>query len=110
MKHKWTFEEDFICCKQYIYYIYDDEYSVKNLYDLIHTLSILLPEISAGSIKMKLQNIKQISDEAGFNDKMNITPLEQYSYQCKKAFIEALNDYKDEITERINALQPSEDK
>ena len=96
MKHTWTFEEDYTCCMQYLRYIYDtpEDQSVN---DLIRELSLKLPDLTRGSIRMKLQNIKQICMEHSFNDEMDISPLENYSRQCLRAFVEALKDYKNEL-------------
>ena len=96
MKHNWTFEEDYTCCMQYLRYIFDSSPN-KNVASLIYNLSLKLPSLERGSIRMKLQNIKQICMEHSFNDEMDISPLENYSRQCLRAFVEALKDYNNEL-------------
>ena len=96
MKHTWTFEEDYTCCMQYLRYIFDNSQN-KNVASLIYNLSLKLPSLERGSIRMKLQNIKQICMEHSFNDEMDISPLENYSRQCLRAFVEALRDYNNEL-------------
>ena len=96
MKHNWTFEEDYTCCMQYLRYIFDNSQN-KNVASLTYNLSLKLPSLERGSIRMKLQNIKQICMEHSFNDEMDISPLENYSRQCLRAFVEALKDYNNEL-------------
>lgn len=100
MKHTWTFEEDYTCCMQYLRYIFDSSTN-KNVVSLIYNLSLKLPSLERGSIRMKLQNIKQICMEHNFNDEMDISPLENYSRQCLRAFAEALKDYNDELDAKL---------
>ena len=96
IKHNWTIEEDYTCCLYYLRYIFDKT-NEQNVNYLIYTLSLKLPKISRGSIRMKLQNIKQICMEYNFDDGMEITPLEKYSTQCKEAFAKAIKDYNDSL-------------
>lgn len=99
LKHHWTFEEDYTCCFHYLLYIFDKN-KARNVNDLIYALSLKLPKLSRGSIRMKLQNIKQICMEHNFEDGMEISPLEKYSLQCKEAFNKAIKDFNDSIEKK----------
>jgi hypothetical protein len=59
---------------------------------LLEELSSLLPNITVGSIRMKIQNIKQITMEENLYDILDHAPLERYSNQCKFAFDEAIEN------------------
>ena len=96
MKHRWTFQEDYVCCTYYLRYIFNKP-AGKSVRDLIYDISLELTELESGSIRMKLQNIKQICMEYDFEDGMDISPLEKYSYQCKRAFLKAITDFNDEL-------------
>ena len=99
MKHNWTFEEDYTCCVYYLRYILDNSMN-KNVTELIYNLSLELPKLDRGSIRMKLQNIKQICMEHNFNDGMEISPLSKYSRQCLKAYARAITDVRKELEEK----------
>ena len=87
--HRWTYEEDLFCCERYV------ENYIKNHYDVsaqhfIYELGVELKAISEGSLRMKVQNIKQIVLEENLYDSLNISPLSKYSRQCKQAFNAAM--------------------
>ena len=91
-KHKWRMEEDRYCCKRYV-----EEYVIKegskDLGSFLNELECELGEIPRGSIKMKLQNIKQVLIDLNIEDSLSISPLKQYSKQNKQALEETLNFY-----------------
>lgn len=103
--HKWTYNEDYICCLEYLAYVFDN-YEDDSMERLIDILSLKLPQITRGSIRMKIQNIKQVALDAGLEDGLKISPLTQYSMQCKRAFSEAGDDYFS-IKERIQQQSPA---
>ena len=86
--HRWTMEEDMICCKRFL-----DCYVVRQSnMDIAQFLKMLakeVPEVSEGSLRMKIQNIKYLASQAGLKDTSTIKWLSQYSTQCKKAFEQA---------------------
>lgn len=89
--HRWTVEEDEICCKRFLeYYVIN-----KRDTDMVQFLQMLakeVPNVSEGSLRMKIQNIKYLSMQAGFEDTSTIKWLSQYSMQCEKAFRKAIKD------------------
>ena len=91
--HRWTMEEDEICCKRFLeYYVID-----KSNIDIVQFLKIIakeVPDVSEGSLRMKIQNIKYLTVQAGLKDTASIKWLSQYSMQCEKAFNKALQELK----------------
>ena len=87
-KYRWTYEDDFTCCLEYLKYVFLDEESY-DANDLIDKLCEQLPHILPSSIQMKVKNIKQIALESGLEDSVSVTPLYNYSEQCKRAFDDA---------------------
>ena len=88
---KWNYNDDYICCKRYW------EFSLgrlpqKTIEHLLLSLKKELPKFPIGSLRMKLQNIKQISIELGLKDNVQLSPLDQYSRQCKDAFKQVLKE------------------
>ena len=90
-KHRWTYDEDYLCCEKYIQ-MYCVEQHETSITPLLEELSSLLPNITVGSIRMKIQNIKQITMEENLYDILDHAPLERYSTQCKFAFDEAIEN------------------
>ena len=90
-KHHWSLEDDYVCCKAYLEYIFLNEidYGAKELVERIY---LKLPHISRESIRMKLQNIKALALDCGLEDSFEISPLANYSVQCKRAFQMATDD------------------
>ena len=91
--HRWTMEEDEICCKRFLeYYVID-----KSNIDIVQFLKIIareVPDVSEGSLRMKIQNIKYLTVQAGLKDTSSIKWLSQYSMQCERAFKKALQELK----------------
>ncbi len=107
-KHRWTYEEDFTCCLEYLNFVFENEGddSTERLVDII---ADKLPNIKRGSIRMKLQNIKEVALDAGLEDRLEISPLYQYSAQCKRAFNSAVNyleQQKKNYTAWVHTLKP----
>lgn len=92
-KHKWTKEENEYCCRRYIEQYVINKSSMKAS-EFSRVLEKEIVTISAGSIKMKLQNIKQILIEFRIEDSLKITPLDQYSIQNKEAMEKVLKEMK----------------
>lgn len=83
--HRWTFEEDEICCRKFIE-TYVVAQSDKDITVFLKELSRLVPDVSEGSLRMKIQNVRCLSNEYGLKDTAAIKWLSQYSVQCKEAF------------------------
>ena len=90
-KYQWTFDDDFLCCIYYIAFVFDNTEDEDSA--LLDHLVEALPHIKRGSIKMKLQNIKQVALDSGLEDRLSFSPLEKYTKQCKKAFDAAVEAY-----------------
>ena len=88
MAHRWSFEEDLLCARAYFAHVADPS-PYKKIGEVVHNLSLRLPDITPGSIKMKLQNLKAISIDRGFDDGLSIKPLDQYSLQSMRAHAQA---------------------
>ncbi len=83
-KHRWTFEEDQLCCKRYLeYYVINK--SGMDVSRFIMVLQKEHPSIKPSSLKMKVQNIKQILIEKGIKDTLDSSPLANYSQQNIRA-------------------------
>lgn len=89
--HRWTFDEDKICCKRFLEY-YVVKKSDMDTAQFIDMLAKEVPTVSTGSLRMKTQNIKFLANQAGIEDSSNLTWLTQYSIQCKRAFKQALKE------------------
>lgn len=89
--HRWTVAEDEICCQRFLEcYVVE-----KNNLDTVQFLQMLakeVPDISEGSLRMKVQNIKYLAVQAGLKDTSALTCLSQYSLQCEKAFKKAVRE------------------
>ena len=85
-KHEWTLKDDLICCTEYLNFIFKREKN-DSAAELLRHLEGLLPHISRGSLRMKIQNIKQVALDEGLEDQMDTTPLKNYSLQCREAFL-----------------------
>ena len=100
-KYRWTQEDDYVCCKEYLEFVFIEKIE-SNANTLIDRICKKLPHISRGSIRMKVQNIKQVALEGGLEDVIDITPLLNYSEQCKKAFDKAFWDFECIINDSDN--------
>lgn len=83
--HRWTMKEDEICCKRFLECYVLDKSSV-DFVKFIRALLKEVPEVSEGSLRMKIQNVKYLSMREGLKDTSTIKPLRQYSMQCEQAF------------------------
>ena len=86
--HRWTMEEDAICCKRFLEY-YVIKQSSMDTTDFLKMLAKEVPEVSEGSLRMKIQNVKYLTVQAGLKNTSNIRWLSQYSSQCETAFKQA---------------------
>jgi hypothetical protein len=87
--HRWTVEEDEICCKMFLEYYVIRQGRI-DIARFLQMLSEEVPEVSKGSLRMKMQNIKYLSQKAGLNDTFPLKWLSQCSSQCEKAFEKVL--------------------
>ena len=89
--HRWTMEEDMICCRRFL-----ENYVVnKTNIDTVQFLKMLakeVPAVSEGSLRMKIQNVKYLSVRAGLKDTLPLKWLSQYSMQCERAFYQVLRE------------------
>ncbi len=92
MTNNWTYEENYICCQEFIRYCYFSKYK-KEYQPLLSKLTKLVPNKTEGSLRMKIQNIKQIAEELGVVCRIAISPLKSYSKDCMDAFVEALKNH-----------------
>lgn len=92
-KHLWKYSEDKLCCKRYLEYFVLSKMNMSNS-DFILVLQKELPNISIGSLRMKIQNIKQILLDNAILDTLNISPLANYSVQNKRAMDELLKEMR----------------
>lgn len=89
--HRWTLEEDEICCRRFIEY-YVVKKSAMHITQFFQMLSKEVPEVSEGSLRMKIQNVKYLSMRGKLEDTASIKPLSQYSMQCERAFKKTVSD------------------
>ena len=83
--HRWTMEEDLTCCERFLQ-VYVVEKSDMDTVSFLQSLAKEVPEVSEGSLRMKIQNIKYLTKQAGLSDSSSITSLSQCSMQCERAF------------------------
>ena len=88
--HRWTMDEDLICCKRFLE-VYVIEQSDIDTVSFLQRLAKEVPEVSEGSLRMKIQNIKYLASQYGFEDSSSITSLGPGSMQCERAFNEAMD-------------------
>lgn len=89
--HRWTIEEDMVCCKRFLEY-YVIQRSTLDTVQFLKLLAKEVPNVSEGSLRMKIQNIKYLTVKEGLKDTSTIKWLSQYSMQCENAFKNALQD------------------
>jgi len=89
--HRWTLEEDLICCKRFLE-VYVIEKRDMDTVSFLQSLAKEVPEVSEGSLRMKIQNIKYLTTHAGLDDSSLITSLGPGSMQCERAFQETLEE------------------
>lgn len=91
--HRWTEEEDYMCCELYLKYFVNKTSSNFTLEGFIDMLECRLPDdIPRKSIGMKIANIKQLCKEYGVIG-CSESSLSNYSQQSKKMFIKALHNW-----------------
>ena len=83
--HRWTMEEDLTCCERFLE-VYVVEKSNMDTVSFLQSLAKEVPEVSEGSLRMKIQNIKYLASQAGLSDSSSITSLGPGSMQCERAF------------------------
>ena len=83
--HRWTMEEDTICCRRFLE-CYVLNRSNMDIVQFLRLLSKEVPDVSEGSLRMKIQNVKYLAARAGLQDTAEIKWLSQYSMQCERAF------------------------
>ena len=89
--HRWTMEEDFICCKRFLEF-YVIQKSEMDIVSFLKMLAKEVPDVTEGSLRMKIQNIKYLSTREGFVDSLPLSWLSQYSMQCEQAFKQATKE------------------
>ncbi len=90
--HRWTKEEDEICCKRFLE-CYVVKKSDMDTVQFIQMLAKEVPDVSEGSLRMKIQNIKYLTAQAGIKDTSTIKWLSQYSMQCERAFQKTVKEF-----------------
>lgn len=88
-KHFWSMDEDLYCCEECIK-TYVIEKSDIGASKFLQRLKRVFPDIAESSLKMKLQNIKQLFIEHKIFNTLQLSPLQNYSRQNKIAFQQAL--------------------
>ena len=92
-KHRWSDEEKRLISRHYI-----NEYVLKpvgcNKELFLTRIYCLFPEIKESSIKMFVQNTKQLTKEFGVADSSTFSPLKNYSVAHKRIMIDLLKEYK----------------
>ena len=89
--HRWTMEEDLTCCERFLQ-VYVVEKRDMDTVSFLQSLAKEVPEVSEGSLRMKIQNIKYLSKQNGLDDSSSITSLGPGSMQCERAFKLVLDD------------------
>ena len=89
-RHKWKYEEDYLCCDKFLRYRILKNKSISNL-NIVEELSLLMPDISIGSISMKISNIEYLAKKY-ISEKTLGGTLTHFSQQNKEAFIDAMNE------------------
>ncbi|MBR3785501.1 MAG: hypothetical protein IKJ77_03770 [Firmicutes bacterium] len=89
--HRWTMEEDLICCKRFLQ-VYVIEKSDMDTVSFLQSLAKEVPEVSEGSLRMKIQNIKHLTSLEGLENSSLITSLGPGSMQCKSALKQAMEE------------------
>lgn len=89
--HRWTMEEDMICCKKFLECYVVNQSNIDTV-QFLKMLAKEVPEVSEGSLRMKIQNIKYLSERAGIKNTCTLRWLSQYSMQCERAFYQVLKE------------------
>lgn len=89
-RHNWSMDEDMFCCRKYLEY-YVIHQSTVDISEFVRILNNAMPQISPNSLKMKVQNIKQLCIENNILDSLKVKPLSRYSTQNADAFVSVKN-------------------
>ena len=89
--HRWTMEEDMICCKKFLECYVVNQSNIDTV-QFLKMLAKEVPAVSEGSLRMKIQNIKYLSERAGIKNTCMLRWLSQYSMQCERAFYQVLKE------------------
>jgi hypothetical protein len=90
-KHRWTAEENYDFCVEYIYaYIIDRE--DLTLTEMAQRMQDLYPHLKLSSIEKKLKNIRFLSIQNQLSDNATFSPLYGVSRQCEICFEDALSN------------------
>lgn len=90
-KHNWTAQEEEQCCREVLLeYVSPKSTPSCSVTDFITYLQSKLPQIEKGSIRMKIQNIKSILEEAHIPNRLEISKLDNYSLLNLEAFNQIL--------------------
>ena len=91
-RHVWSYEEDKYCSRRYIETFVINQSDMKPI-TFISMVSEELEHVTARSLRMKVQNIKQVLMELNIKDSLEIAPLIKYSAQNKRAVMEVLREF-----------------
>lgn len=90
-KHSWSYEEDRYCCQMFFeHYVINKKNT--NINSFVEMINKNFPNIKYNSLKMKIQNIKQILFELNIQNTLECTPLINYSKQNFEAMIEVIDN------------------
>ena len=92
VRHSWTYEEDRICCEEF-FRVCVIEKNPMSLSDFVRSLSAKLPALKPGSIRLKIQNTKQLALEHGIENSLKASPSSNYSKQNEAVFISLMRQY-----------------
>ena len=90
-RHNWTFDEDFICAKIYIYYLSKNFQNI-NLKFLTEKVKQQLHQIPDSSIRMRLQNIHAVIIEKGIRTPFSFKALKHYANNTRLAVEKVLQN------------------
>ena len=90
-KHRWTAEENYDFCVEYLYaYVIDRE--DLTLSEMARRMQNLYPHLKLSSIEKKLKNIRFLSIQNQLSDNATFSPLYGVSRQCEICFEDALSN------------------
>lgn len=92
---KWTYGENLLCCEVYIknYVINNTGLSLNEAVKEVLKAAPRFKGGKEGSVRQKLQNIKQLCEKYKINDNLNAGAQVHYSKDNVKAFEEVLDKY-----------------
>lgn len=92
-RHSWTREEEYFCAEEYIKCYVIQKANI-DLNSFVKKIKKYCPDISDGSLKAKMQNIKWVCSNNGVTDTFPTNGLKNASKECVAAVDEALRKYK----------------